>query len=194
MRDPKSAAPAPAPLRASLPVRKLSDESETPFSMVPDSAERELLARHMGVERIEDLSFAGKVTPEGRKSWRLEGHLTARIGQHCVVTLEPIETALDLTVRRTYSPGAAREGVIALTLGADGEEDDDLPEPLGDEIDLAAVLIEELALAIDPYPRAPGAEIGTARKAPPGAEPLDPEAEKPFAALAALRARRARDE
>ena len=47
--------------------------------------------------------------------------------------------------------------------------------------------LEALALALDPYPRAEGAALGDARFAPPGTQPLDEEALKPFAGLAELR-------
>ena len=59
--------------------------------------------------------------------------------------------------------------------------------PLGDAIDLAQILVEELALAIDPYPRLAGVEIGEFRHAGPGVAPLEPEELRPFAALSALR-------
>ena len=58
-------------------------------------------------------------------------------------------------------------------------EGDDPPETFeGDTIDLAEVWMEFLALAIDPFPRAPGAELP---------ETADDPKPSPFAALAALR-------
>jgi hypothetical protein len=61
---------------------------------------------------------------------------------------------------------------------ADGPDDLDEIETENDVVDLGEAVAEQLALALDPYPRAPGAEL------PP--EAVDPEAGA-FGALAALR-------
>jgi uncharacterized metal-binding protein YceD (DUF177 family) len=63
---------------------------------------------------------------------------------------------------------------------------DDTLEPLGEVIDGAAVAIEELALSLPLYPRAPGVELGEIVHAPPGAEPIREVDLKPFAGLAQL--------
>ena len=61
-------------------------------------------------------------------------------------------------------------------------EADDPPEPLGDGlVDVGEIVTQQLALALDPYPRAPGSEL------PAEAAPATP-AESPFRALAALKA------
>jgi hypothetical protein len=62
-------------------------------------------------------------------------------------------------------------------------EDEDPPEPLDSgHIDLAALAVEFLALALDPFPRKPGAVF---------ADAPDVETEGgPFAALSALKAGR----
>ncbi len=66
---------------------------------------------------------------------------------------------------------------------------DETREPLPAAIDLMAVAAEALALALPPYPRAPGAVLGDARFAEDGATPLSDEDARPFAGLAALRER-----
>jgi hypothetical protein len=88
---------------------------------------------------------------------------------------------------RRYAP--ARRLAEAAGLDPDSDE---APEPLGPAIDPAEVAAETVALGIDPYPRAPEARFDGAAGAPPGAEPLDEAAARPFAKLAALR--RDRDE
>lgn len=190
MTDPREPDTRPLPLSRSVAVRSLAADAETPVALVPDAAKLGRLARHMGVEWLADVALEGSLAPHGRKGWRLEARLKARIGQLCVVTLAPLETVVDSRVRRDFQPGAEPAGVIALTIGDAGADDEaEPPEPLRETIDLAAILVEELALAIDPYPRAAGAELGAVSRTPPGAAPLDPEAEKPFAKLAGLRAR-----
>ena len=60
--------------------------------------------------------------------------------------------------------------------------DDDPPDPLtGDNVDLGAVVAEFFALALDPYPRKPGAAFADA------AEPQENAPVSAFAALGALR-------
>lgn len=191
MTDPRADALPPLPIHAALDVRRLEPEAPTPFDLAPDEAAAAGLARLFGVDRLVNPRLAGAVSPDGRRRWRLDARLTATVEQRCVVTLDPVVTEIDAEVARRFSPDAARDGVISLAPA--GEDDEDLPDLLGDEIDLAAILVEELALAIDPYPRAAGAELGEAQQAPPGSAPLDPEAEKPFAKLAALRERMAKD-
>ncbi len=54
-------------------------------------------------------------------------------------------------------------------------------------VDLGEVLLEALALAIPPFPRANGVDLGEIRAAPKGVDPMDDDALKPFAGLAGLR-------
>lgn len=186
MTDPDLTDPRPLPVTHPIAVRSLAAEGETPFDVRPDAAARARLVRHLGVASLDDVALSGSLRPHGRKGWRLEARLRARVVQACIVTLAPVASVIDQPVVRTYLPGAAPS--VALDLGVDAEAEDP-PEPLGEAIELGAILVEELALAIEPYPRAPGAELGTLVSTPPGAAPLDPEAEKPFAGLARLRGR-----
>ena len=109
------------------------------------------------------------------------GRLRARVGQTCVVSLEPMETAIDEAINLTFASPAARAGVGADEGGSDARQplDEDAPEPLpGNTIDLGAIASEFLVLAIDPYPRKEGAEFA--------APAVEETGTKPFAALAAL--------
>ena len=106
------------------------------------------------------------------------GRVTANVGQNCVVTLEPLETAIDEPIEVLFAPVPDE--------GTDAHEerrrktDEELPEPLIEgTIDLGAIACEFLILGIEPYPRKPGVEF-----TPPEPEPDGPH---PFAALAALK-------
>jgi uncharacterized metal-binding protein YceD (DUF177 family) len=101
------------------------------------------------------------------------GKLEAHVVQTCVVSLE------DFT--------AAVEERFAVRCVPDGDESDDTDPETLDEIvfadgmlDLGEAAAEQLALALDPYPRAPGAVLPDI--------PDDPDAQ-PFASLEALRRR-----
>ena len=86
----------------------------------------------------------------------------AQVGQTCVVSLEPIENAVDETVDVLFAPGTAAGGdELAAEPGIDGR---DPPEPLVDGIiDLGALATEFLLLGVDPYPRKAGAEFAAAQ-------------------------------
>jgi uncharacterized metal-binding protein YceD (DUF177 family) len=163
-----------------IELRQLRDAEGFDFDIAPTAAEAAALARLLGASAVRKMRFAGRLEPAGRGGWRLEGRLGATAVQPCVVTLEPVTTRIDQTVRRTWLPEAGRPPAAEVVLDA---EADDEPEPLGERIDLGLVATEALALAVPAYPRKPGAAL----KAP--ADEADDERPRPFAALAALRAK-----
>ena len=136
-----------------------------------DEAERAALARRFGIPAIERLRAELRLRPETDGAVRAEGRLDADIVQTCVVTLEPVAQRV--------------EEEVALRLLPPGQEPRDDPDEGADEIatergvaDLGEAVAEQLALALDPYPRAPGAALP--------AEASEA-AEHPMAALAKLR-------
>ncbi|MBI1418307.1 MAG: DUF177 domain-containing protein [Limimaricola sp.] len=163
----------------------LQGRTARPFTLVPDAAGRAAVANALGIIALRKLRFEGELLPEGRRDWRLVADLGATVVQECGVTLAPVTTRIDENILRRYLAGAES---VTLEAGAEIEmPDDDTVEPLPGTLDLGAVMIEALALALPPFPRAPDAELGTLSATPPGAAPLDDAAEKPFAGLAALR-------
>ena len=98
--------------------------------------------------------------------------------QDCVVTLEPVVTRIDEEVVRRYLAEAPPPGPGEVEM-----PEDDTVEALPASVDLVEVMLEALALALPPYPRAPGAELGPVLASEPGAEPLTDEAARPFAGL-----------
>ena len=170
----------------------LSTRHPTPFSLAPDAAARAELAQALGIEGIRKLSFAGSLVPIGRRGWQLDGKLGATVVQACVVTLAPVSTRIDESVQRRYEPAAKVETPDS---GSESEmPEDDTIEPLGEIIDVGAVMAEALALALPPYPRVPDAELERTAFAEPGVEPMSDEEVKPFAGLAGLRAKLKNDD
>ena len=162
---------------------RLRGASEIPFDVSASPEECAALARLLGAQAVRKLRFHGRIAPAPDGAWRLTGELGATVVQTCVVTLEPVTTRVDAPVRRLFAPHA----VASVDIDFESEDDDEA-EPLGDAIDLGLVAIEALALALPPYPRAEGAELGElARSAPPGVAPITDGDLRPFAALAALR-------
>nr|WP_243645014.1 DUF177 domain-containing protein [Rhodovulum euryhalinum] len=157
-----------------------------PVRLVPDAETRAGIAARLGLEALRKLRFEGTLAPEGRRDWRLAGHLGATVVQPCVVTLAPVTTRIEADVVRSY-----RADMPPPPPGHEVEmPEDETEEPLPEVLDLMAVVEEALALALPLYPRAEGAGIAAAVFGPPGVAPLRDEDTKPFAALARLKDRR----
>ena len=145
----------------------------------PEAA-REAIARLADLQAVPELSATFDLVRHGSKL-EVTGRVRARVGQTCVVSLEPMETAIDEAIELTFAPPAA--GAVRADEGLSepsrkGAEEG--PEPLvGNSIDLGAIATEFLVLAIDPYPRKEGAEFA--------APAVEEAGNKPFAALAALK-------
>ena len=135
-----------------------------------DGAERAALARRFGIPAVESLRAELRLRPEADGGVRAEGRLAADVVQSCVVTLEPVAQRVEEAVELRLLPAGAEPR-------DEPGEPDDIPSQDG-VVDLGEALAEQLALALDAYPRAPGAELP--------AEASDA-AERPLAALAKLR-------
>lgn len=165
---------------AAFPASQLLAKKRTHVRLAPDAAGRAAIARVLGLIDLPELTFEGTIEPEGRGDLRLEGDLVARAVQACVVSLAPVPARVRTHVLRRYladwQEPEAEESEIP---------EDDTIEPLPRVIDVAAVAIEELALALPDFPRAPGAVLDPAYAVEQTAAD-EPEAAKPLAGLAAL--------
>ncbi|RMC36562.1 YceD family protein [Paracoccus alkanivorans] len=155
-----------------LRVAHLNPRAPTPFTLRPDEKTRAAIAEELGLQGLPELELRGELRAEGGDAWLLQGRLTARVVQSCVITLKPVKTDLAEEIHRHYSPH------IRPPEGEEIEMPDETLEPLGQFIDLTAVMIEELTLALPQYPRAEDAEL-------PGIAEEETEADtrKPFAGL-----------
>jgi uncharacterized metal-binding protein YceD (DUF177 family) len=180
-------APAPLPFEAMVDIAGQPRTGPVPVARALEPEEGAALARFLGIPAVESLAFEGRLAPWGEAGWALTGRLAGTVVQTCVVTLEPVTETVAAEIERRYLPGAERVEAETLEIGP---EDLDAPEPLaGGRIDLAAVMVEALALALEPYPRRGDAEFEGRVHAAPGVEPLTDETAHPFAGLAGLRAR-----
>ena len=162
----------------------LSQRKPTRFSYRPDANERAAIAADLGLIALYSLDLTGEIRPAGRDEMLLEATLTASADQACGISLAPVPAKLSETVRRRYVAGLEMP---------EGEEiempEDDSVEPMPDEIDLAEIATEALALALPLYPRAPGAEFADGLHAAEGVTPLSDADLKPFAGLQGLAAK-----
>lgn len=187
-KPPTEQAPLAAPkaLPVSLPFRSgaLSTRKPTRFDLRTTAAERAAMAEDLGLLELPYLHFKGEIRPSGARDFVLEARLEADIVQPCSITLAPVPSKVAENVRRLY---------ISDWIEPDAEEvempEDDNADPIPEVIDIGAVVLEALSLSLPLYPRAEGVALGQLVATPPGAEVLADEVVKPFAGLAALKAR-----
>jgi uncharacterized metal-binding protein YceD (DUF177 family) len=151
------------------------DADEAVRQAVADVARlREVLSAHASLD----------VTPKGGGRFHIAGNVRARVGQTCVVTLDPIENDIDESIDLIFAPPEQIPELADLVDDAveGAAETPDPPEPIVNGIiDLGRLATDALLLGIDPYPRKPDAVFEHEVTAP------DPE-DHPFAALKALTA------
>jgi uncharacterized metal-binding protein YceD (DUF177 family) len=147
-----------------------------------DRATREAMAEVASLREILSASAALDVTPEGGGRVHVAGRVRARVGQTCVVTLDPIETDIDEEIDLIFAPPEQIPDLSDLVDEA-AESDTEVPDPpepiVNGVIDLGRLATDALFLGIDPYPRRPDAVFELPQVA------ADPE-DHPFAALKAL--------
>jgi uncharacterized metal-binding protein YceD (DUF177 family) len=155
------------------------DRGPITAKLTPDDEQRRQIAKDLDLRALPALSGDITVRPwlDGAE---IRGRFHARVEQVCSLTLEPFEQdvtgEIEVRVAPAGSPNAAPDDREEVELSPDAPDPPDVLE--GDTIDLAAYLVEHLSLAIDPFPRKPGASFDYV---PPTVE------ESPFAVLKNLK-------
>lgn len=150
-------------------------------SIDADLATRDAIAEAMNIVSVEQFVANLTVVPL-RGGLRAQGRLDAKITQASVVTQNPVTQTVSEEIDRVFLPAgrdkpAAPGAEIYVDL-----EDDDFPDHIdGPEVDLSALVLETLALALDPYPRLDGESLNDLDLKPEGPEG------GAFAGLAALK-------
>jgi len=145
------------------------------------------MADACGAERVEAYSGEVVLKPWRKTGFSLAGSFRAELVQTCVVTLEPVPSVIEEEFTLQYLPADEIDEPIfepeaEVDLAFDAP---DPPEPLeGGMLDLFGVLVEQLSLALEPYPRADGAVWSGDV---PEDSPDNSAHEHPFAALSGLK-------
>ena len=174
----------PDPWRVPVAVLQIP-ESGLHRELDADEAVRKAMADVAGVREVLSAHASFDVTPKSGGRFHVAGNVRARVGQTCVVTLDPIENDIDEPIDLMFAPPEQIPQLADLVDDAadSGAETPDPPEPIeGGIIDLGRLATDALFLAIDPYPRKADA-VFEHEVTPP-----DPE-DHPFAALKALKAK-----
>jgi hypothetical protein len=165
------------PLTWTLDVSDLSENGQK-LRFEANADQRARLGVHAGIQSIESLSAIGDAR-RAADGVEVRLVLTASYHQACVVSLVPVAGAMTEDLTRIYLPPRRIEA-SGPTLVFDPIETEP-PEPLVSHvIDLGPVVAEHFILGLDPYPRAPGAEL-PAEAQGDAAEP------SPFAVLRRLK-------
>ena len=147
------------------------------------AAERAALAERLDLIALDSLTARLRLRRLAGGLIRVDGSFDAEVAQACVVTLAPVASRCAEAFTMLFGEGAEPEAVHEIEI--DGEAEDE-PEPVIDgRIDLGEAIVQQLAVSLDPYPRAPGAQVPEALAG--GAEAGGDSAENPFAALPQLR-------
>lgn len=134
-------------------------------------AERAALAGRLAVPAVLHLRCRFRLRRAAAGVVDADGTLEARVVRTSVVTLEDFAQDVAEAFQLRFVPAGQESG----------DDDPDSPDEIpyeGTALDLGEAVAEQLALALDPYPREPGTAL------PEGSS--DP-APAPFAALARLR-------
>jgi uncharacterized protein DUF177 involved in 23S rRNA accumulation len=118
--------------------------------------ERQAMAEVAGLREILSVNASFDLTPQRAGRFHVGGHVRARVGQTCVVTLDPIENDIDEPIDLIFAPSDQIPDLADLVDVA-GETDVEIPDPpepiVNGMIDLGRLATDALLLGIDPYPR-----------------------------------------
>jgi uncharacterized metal-binding protein YceD (DUF177 family) len=147
----------------------------------PDAAERAKIAKALGLAALPSLS--ANLTLKGwMDGAEITGRFDAVVEQVCAVSLDNFEQPLSGEIELRVVPAGSAQAPEPT--GGEIDYDPDASDPPdileGDIIDLAAYVIEHLALEIDPFARKAGVEFDYTP---------EPEPESPFAVLRKLKGR-----
>lgn len=152
------------------------------LQLVLAAEDRAALAHHLDIVSVEHAEVKLHAV-RFRGGFRVTGRLLADVTQQSVVSLEPVPQHISEPVDRVFLPG----GEKAYAGPANAEifvdlEGEDLPDHFeGNEADLSDLVLEVIALALDPYPRAEGEALDLPQ------DDAEAEKEHPFAALGKLK-------
>jgi uncharacterized metal-binding protein YceD (DUF177 family) len=119
-----------------------------------DEAERAALAVRFGLIQIDALAVTAELVREGG-AVVATGNLRAGVVQACVASGDPVPAQIAEDFALRFLPEAEVDGAEEIELH---ENDLDVVPYEGSAVDLGEAAAQTLALALDPFPRAPDAE------------------------------------
>jgi hypothetical protein len=158
------------------------------IEIVATEAERAALAKLNDIPAVLSLVARLRVRRWRGEGLEATGTLEARVRQSCVVSLEDFDSDVGEPIEVRFAPPAEAPRPRSRRHEPEPEPHvheamgDDPPDPLiGGAVDLGTVVSEFLTLALDPYPRKPGAAF--VEPAPETGTQTAPATVSPFAQL-----------
>lgn len=133
-------------------------EGPVRLDLTADATTRKAVARYLNLEDLALLAARLSVQP-WRDGAEISGEIRAVLTRLCGLTLEPFEALLDEPVFIRALPAGSPHAPPPPSHDVDLEnEAEEPPEVLGAAgVDLGDLVVQTLALALDPFPRKPGA-------------------------------------
>jgi uncharacterized metal-binding protein YceD (DUF177 family) len=130
----------------------IGDGAQT-IEIAATKAERSALAARFGLIALGSVTARFTIRRDAQ-SILAEGRIRATLVQACSVTGDPLPASIDEAIELRFVPeGSDEQEEVEL---ADG--DLDVIPYVGSDIDLGETAAETVLLALDPFPRGPGAE------------------------------------
>jgi len=151
-------------------------------------AQREKLADRLRLSAVENFEINLHIRPITKKpaAVGVEGSVSATITQPCSVTLEPVETRIEMPVSLQFEEEIDVEDQQLEEIDITKNEP---PEPIIDGgFDIGEAMVQLVAIEIDPFPRQPDLPFEDYASAPGNtaiSAPAPPD--NPFAVLAELK-------
>jgi hypothetical protein len=159
------------------------------YRLVANEGERAALARRFDLISLDRFEATVTLKREPGDAIRFDGEIDADLVQACVVSTDPVPAKVTDRFTLIYRPDI--DEATADQMALDNPEDEIIEPLIGDSIDIGEAVAQQLSVAMDPYPRAVGAQSSTGSvKAGlvEGDEAGAPMARRnPFDALAALK-------
>lgn len=156
-----------------------------------DQAKKEALIKHLDLVSIAELSAQLRFRHWAKDGVQIEGEFKSELQTQCPVSLQGVDQSLDGEFHAKFVPTTSK--LAKPQLNDDGEmildfDADDIADIYeGNQLDAWMILLEYLALEIDPFARAQNAEVDPSFG--PESEPILAENDKPspFAVLQSLK-------
>ncbi len=142
------------------------------------AAERAALVRRFGLLSFDRLEADLQIRREPGRRVLVSGRIEAAYQQRCVVSLVPVASRIDDRFETVFTDDPAQ-----IETPGDWDDDEEFELYEGGTIDIGEATVQQLAVRIDPFPRAPGAAVADKYR------PEDTAAERgnrPFEALSSL--------
>lgn len=136
--------------------------------------ERTALAKRFDLIDIPRLEAHLTLKPESDDAIHVTGDINAEIVQQCIVSLEPITNNLNIGVDLLLIPGKKKNDEPE---DFSGDMNAEIDTYTNGKIDLGELVVQQLGVNIDLYPRKPNAALGISEFGPKAEE------NRPFARL-----------